>query len=282
MLLLTPDLAVLGLSSSMNTWNPGVASCDAPEDKVDGQQDITPSPGGSSGGLSYRNLIFGSGRKVNRPVSERARAAESIFATAAEDSECGYPTVKYANSSAFAPRGSRANIIEEDTSQVSVFDIMQHSSLWAELRGASQPYDSDNTNSWESAGFGKPFLPKYSFETIPREWKQDMKDMVLQALANKTLLGEEVLLECQCRPWDNAPLSPEFRAYFTKDTVITLLCELVKEGKVQLVQTFGKDWTVKDWNPRYRRSNVSNIENAAPVALKSRCMKIAKPWKRHV
>lgn len=267
----------------MNTWNPGSASCDAPEDKVDGQQDITPSTGGSSGGLSYRNLIFGSGRKVNRPVSERTRAAESIFATAAEDSESGYPTVKYANSSAFAPRGSRANIIEEDNSQVSVFDIMHHSSLWAELRGSSQPYDhNNNTNSLESAGFGKPFLPKYSFETIPRDMKQDMKDMILQALTNKTLLGEEVLLECQCRQWDNAPPSWEIRAHFTKDSVITLLCELVKEGKVQLVQTFGRDWTVKDWNPRYRRSNVSNIENAAPVALKSRCMKIAKPWKRHI
>ena len=261
----------------MNTWNPGAASCSAAEDKADGQQDVRVDPDANSNKLSYRNLIFGTGRKMNRPLSERTRAAESIFVTPSEDSELGYPVVSYANSSAFAPRGSRANIIEEEGSRI--FDLMNHSSLWAELRGASQPF---YPSAVESAGFGKPFQPKHTFETLPRNMKQDMIDMILQALGNKTLLGEEVLLECQCRQWDNAPPSwAEVRSYCTKDIVITLLCGLVTEGKVQLIQAFGTDWTIKDWNPRYRLASNPRNENAAPPApSKSKCMKIAKPWKR--
>jgi len=262
---------------SLNTWNVSSASCDAPEDKADGQQDIGPcTDRGGSGKLSYRNLIFGSGRKVNRPVSERTRAAESIFAIPSEDSECAYPTVSYANSSAFAPRGSRANIIEEDNDTFSVFTLLHHSTLWANLRGSSQPYKANPT---ESAGFGKPFLPKYSFETLPLNIKHDMKEMILSSLDNKSLLSEEILLECQCRQWNNAPPSwSQARAYCTKDAVITLLCELVKEGKLQLVQAFGKDWTTQDWNPRYCR--VSTNENATPPEPKSRCLRISKPWKK--
>ncbi|CAB9503547.1 CW-type Zinc Finger [Seminavis robusta] len=269
---------------SMNTWNPQSASCSAAEDSLENQQDVVPTTTGGSN-LSYRNLIFGSGRKVNRPVSERTRAAESIFATPIEDSETGYPTVKYANSSAFAPRGSRANIIEEENNQPSVFDIMHHSSLWAELRNACQPYNASSCGpSSSSAGFGKPFLPKYAVETIPREIRQDLKDIICRALGSKTLLGEEVVLECQCRQLPNVkPSWQEIRSCCTKDTVITLLCELVKEGRVKIVQAFGCDWTVQDWNPRYRLVN-SSKENAEPVASvaplkKSRCLKMAKPWK---
>ena len=261
----------------MNTWNPGAASCSAAEDKADGQQDVRVDPDANSNKLSYRNLIFGTGRKMNRPLSERTRAAESIFVTPSADSEGGYPVVSYSNSSAFAPRGSRANIIEDEGSRI--FDLMNHSSLWAELRGASQPF---YPSAVESAGFGKPFQPKHTFETLPRNMKQDMIDMILQALGNKTLLGEEVLLECQCRQWDNSPPSwAEVRSYCTKDIVIALLCGLVTEGKVQLIQAFGTDWTVKDWNPRYRlASNARNENSAPPAPSKSKCMKIAKPWKR--
>lgn len=257
-----------------NTWNPLSASCDAPEDRADGQQDIGPSsPSPSSGKLSYRNLIFGSGRKVNRPVSERTRAAESIFATPSDDSESAHPTVMYAASSAFAPRGSRANIIEDDNHHLSVFDLMQHSNLFTELRGACQPVNSSNS---DSIGFGRPFAPKYSFDAVPRNMRQDLKLLILESLGDTSLLGEEVAQECQSRRCENE----EARSYCTKDIVITLLCELVREGKVQLVQAFGRDWTVKDWNPRYRLSINTPFENAAHQMPKSRCMKISKPWRK--
>jgi hypothetical protein len=43
----------------MNYWAPASASCDAPEDKADGLQDIGFHAGAGVGKLSYRNLIFG-------------------------------------------------------------------------------------------------------------------------------------------------------------------------------------------------------------------------------
>jgi len=263
----------------MNTWNPGAASCSAAEDKAEGQHDIRVDSSADVGSnkLSYRNLIFGSGRKVNRPLSERARAAESIFVSPTDDPDLGYPTVAYANSSVYAPRGSRTNIIEDESDRVSVFDLMNHSNLWAELRAASRPCDAIE----DTAGFGDEFAPKYIIETLPSHIKSDMKKLILKALGNKTLLGEEVLLECQCRQFPGAPSSwAEARAYCTKNTVVILLCELVREGKVQLVQSFGENWTIKDWNPRYRLAvKPSNDKPSPPAPRQSKCMKIAKPWK---
>ena len=121
----------------MNTWNPASASCDAPEDKADGLQDIGFHTGSGSGKLSYRNLIFGNtGRKPNRPISERARAAESLF-IAPNDDEDAPPVVMYANSSAFVMRrkGNPA-FLQDDRGAMSVLELMSRSSLWAELRAA--------------------------------------------------------------------------------------------------------------------------------------------------
>ena len=199
-----------------------------------------------------------------------------------DDSEASYPQVMYANSSAFAPRGSRANIIEEENSTISVFELMNHSNLWAELRGVSQSLNLVPSSTEEGSGY--PSVSKYSFSALPPSMKQDMKDMIVRVLESRTLLPEEVLLACQTRPWENAPPSwAEVRAYCTKDVVITLLCELVTEGIVQIVQAFGMEWTVKDWNPRYKlASNTKNENVAPPPQANTRCMKIAKPWKRPV
>lgn len=268
----------------LNTWNPASASCEAPEDKADGQLDIG-AFGGSTGyggsKLSYRSLIFGSGRKVNRPISERTRAAESIFAAPVDESELAYPQVMYANSSAFAPRGSRANIIEEESNGISVFELMNHSNLWTELRGANPPVSPGS--SFDSAGFISSSQTKYPFITLPSTTKQDMKDMIVRVLETRTLLPEEVHLECHSKKWDDAPASwAEIRAHCTKDLVITLLCELVTEGTVEIVQAFGAEWTIKDWNPRYRLAMTARNGNGATVSAKpsTHCMKISKPWKR--
>ena len=106
----------------MNTWNVSSASCDAPEDKAEGLQDIDDK-------VSYRNLIFGNnGRKAHRPVSERARAAESLFA----DEEGA--AVLYAQSSAFVSRKQGNVIVVPEEEGMTVLEVMEHSQLWKQLR----------------------------------------------------------------------------------------------------------------------------------------------------
>jgi hypothetical protein len=64
---------------SMNTWEINLATCTAIEDKIEPQtketfntQSQIPLSSGSSGKLSYRNLIFGNGRR-QKNISERMR-----------------------------------------------------------------------------------------------------------------------------------------------------------------------------------------------------------------
>lgn len=65
----------------MNTWDINLATCTAIEDKLEPKtretfnvQSQIPLSSGSSGKLSYRNLIFGNGRRKKK-VSERMRSA---------------------------------------------------------------------------------------------------------------------------------------------------------------------------------------------------------------
>jgi hypothetical protein len=266
---------------NMNTWNPSSAACDAPEDKADGLQDtgVFGVSGSNAGKLSYRNLIFGSnGRKQNRPISERTRAAESLFATPSDDE--APPSVMYANSSAFVSRSKSAFV--EETEEMSVLELMSHSNLWAELRGVAQP------SAVTSGGVAvkQQRVPFYSFDSLPSPNKDALKDLLLHSLDSKTLTGDEVHLDVQGRQWENVPEAwLEIRSFCSLDVVITALCELVKEGKVDCVQSLGPNWTVKDWNPRYRRAREIDADRGVqpkPVNAhqSSRCMKIAKPWKR--
>jgi CW-type Zinc Finger len=279
---------------SMNGWNPSSASCDAPEDKAEGLQDIGifGSSGSSGAGkLSYRNLIFGSnGRKGNRPISEKTRAAESLFAVPSDDSDAP-SVVMYANSSAFVPR-SKANFSGDENESMSVLELMSHSNLWAELRGIAQPLVAHDGIAGSVGAFGKQQrVPFCSFDTLPSDMQESVKDLILHSLGTKTLSGEDILLEAQRRDWDNVPQGwSAIRAYCSINVVVMALCELVKEGVLECVQKMGPDWTVKDWDPRYRRAKSSfsvcslppqTVQEASPAAFPvSRCMKIAKPWKR--
>ena len=278
----------------MNTWNPSSASCDVAEDKAEGlHQDI--GVFGSSGGslkLSYRSLIFGSnGRRQNRPISERTRAAESLFLAPTDDPDAP-PTVMYANSTAFNARSSRSsnNNSADENEGMTVLELMSHSRLWKELRGETLPDSSESGN--------KPARdPFYSFDTLPVEMRQSMKDIILHALGNKTLTGDQVLLEAQCRNWDNAPEGwKAARAYCSINVVVTALCELVKEGVVDCIQKIGPEWEIKHWNPLYRRAKPrSSTSGGATVdaspavgahavmeseSKPTRSLKISKPWKR--
>jgi hypothetical protein len=263
---------------TMNTWS-GNATCEAPEDKADGLQDVGVFGGSGSitGKLSYRNLIFGNtGRKPNRPVSERTRAAESIFGVVSEDDD-STPIVKYANSSAFVSRSKHA----EEEPPLSVFELMNYSNLWAELRA--------NGGMGGNGVIVKPNMSAFTFDTLPIEVKQPVKDLILEVLGERTLTGEDVMLGSQNGNWENLSVAClNARPYCTINVVVTALCELVREGILECLREANATWTVADWTPRYRRPSHAllpqtpeEVQSASSLMrMGSRCMKIAKPWKR--
>jgi hypothetical protein len=265
---------------TMNTWDRRSATCEADEDKADpthrefgiyGSGVSTASYGNK---LSYRNLIFGQkGRKQNRPVSERTRAAESLFLTPTDPSSEGvsYPKVMYSNSSVFMPRNntaSKANT-SDNCAKPSLFDLMSRSNLWAELRGAS---------------IGKPDKVGISvsnslFDDMSGEMKRTMKQLILHALGSGKLACHEVLLEAQCRPWSSVPQEwAEIRASCTVDIVEGALHGLVADGLVERVSN-GAHGQVT--SPKYRRVSPPTVTPVVSKEIKvTRCMKIAKPWKK--
>lgn len=263
---------------TMNTWDQRSATCEAEEDKADpthrefgiyGSGVSTASYGNK---LSYRNLIFGTGRKQNRPVSERTRAAESLFLTPTDPSSEGvsYPKVMYANSSVFMPRNinaSKSNV-SDNCEKPSLFDLMSRSNLWAELRGARIGKPGKIGSSYANS----------SFDALSSEMKRTMKQLIVHALGSGTLACHEVLLEAQCRQWTNVPQEwAEIRALCTVDIVEGALHELIMDGLVESVSNAAH---AEVSSPKYR----SLTRTAMPAVNKeikvTRCMKITKPWKK--
>jgi hypothetical protein len=128
---------------SMNTWDIHLATCTAIEDKHEAspartsaqysEQSQIPTQFASSSKLSYKNLIFGSGRRLKN-ISERMRAQESLFSTQ-EENETDMsmpPIVAYANSKVFYNK-SLHKVTSFDGEgappPTSVFDILPSSSL---------------------------------------------------------------------------------------------------------------------------------------------------------
>jgi hypothetical protein len=244
---------------SMNTWNPGSASCSAAEDKADGLQDIF----NNNTKLSYRNLIFGSnGRKANRPISERTRAAESLFTAISDDSDAP-PTVMYANSSAFVSR-SKLHQVDENEGP-SVLDLMSHSHLWNQLRETPKTV--------------------LNFDALSSQARESMKDICLHYLGAQTLTGDQVHQQVRDRDWENAVMGwVAVRSYCTENMIVMTLCELVKKG---LLECFRVDGTLIDgyaWTTCFRRATTRTTEpSTCPVDLPptgSGSMKFSKPWKR--
>lgn len=216
---------------SMNTWNPDSASCTAPEDKAEGLTDIFNS---GADKLSYRNLIFGNGRKFNRPISERTRAAESIFASVSDDTDTP-PAVAYANSSAFISR-SKLNHMDENDG-FSVLDLMSRSSLWEDLR--------------LGVNGGKGLCP---FDNLSPEIKESMKDLILQSLGEMTMSGEEIANEIKHRDWGNVPLGwAAARPHCSLNSLVMSTCELVKEGVLECIKLY-PEGSEKPYILGYRRN----------------------------
>jgi len=225
---------------SMNTWNVNL-SCDDPEDKADGLQDVV-SPFASAGAMTYRNLIFGStGRKMNRPISERTRAAESIFGMVDD-------LVMYANHSAFVSR-SRGGVPStlEEVPGPSVFDIMSCSNLWSHLGQT-------------------PLLKNQTFDTLPETMKEPLKELLVQVLGEETMTMDDVVKAVAKQ--DLTGELVDAKPLLQENVVITALTKGVQEGKIQQAK---ESW---DGPAMFRRAR-----ELPPPLSPSRCMKRSKPWK---
>jgi hypothetical protein len=266
----------------MNTWSTSL-TCDDPEDKADGLLDVGfLGTSGASGKLSYRNLIFGNtGRKANRPISERTRAAESLFGTI-EEGEDVAPVVKYSNCCAFISR-SKAVSGSEETNGPSLFDVIQNCSFVSELRSIQEA--NSITGRYNETDTGDSLIFGQTYDTLPLEMKSHVKKLVLEALSSSAASGEEISEKVNsrnCEPLSDA--DARALSYCTINVVVTALCALAKEGVVEVVHPSGAMWTTSDWNPRYRVVRLPcapKLENCKSDFQRkdTRFMKISKPWK---
>jgi len=230
---------------------------------------------GNGSKLSYRSLIFGSGRRQNRPISERTRAAESLFScqTTDENNESARPPTRmYSNSSAFYHKGGINRTNPEETNTESFLDIMSHSSLWEDLAQGAQALQSmslaETTLSADDL-----------FNDLSKDdYIRSMKAMIYYAVGTNTLEGHEILFEAQCREWDDYRWS-NLRALCTIEVVTQFLESLIEDG---LVEAIHEEDSSGFQIIRYRRTpfDLCNAANHEAVSEpSSRCMKIAKPWK---
>lgn len=266
---------------TMNTWNPESASCESPEDKADAShQEVGSFVGltqGNPGKYSYRSMIFGTVRKHNRPLSERSRAAESLFMRPLDEEENPYPTVMYSKSSAFMPKISnftKSNNVEERAT--SIFDVLSNSDLWTELRGLGAPMPV------LSAGNQFQGQPKFlTFENLPDNIKEAMREIVLYTLGSSTLSGDDIIGEAQRFPWESLSKElVEIHAYLNADVIINTILSLVRDGLVEMTCLRDPSLPISQWIPKYRKVRSRRDPEAFEAMKSTRFMKIAKPWKQ--
>jgi len=294
---LPPDISADELPDiwdcSMNTWKPASASCNADEDKANAEHhEVGASEWqlrqSHAGKYSYRQMIFGTGaRKHNRPMSERTRAAESLFTQPSTDEENPHPTTQYSKSSVFMPRLSniqKANAMEEKDSTLSIFDVLRHSNLWEDLRNFEQKQNpgrvlsSSSANSGNISGISQK--PK-TYNSLSNETKHVMQDVVLQILDLRGMTGEEVVRKIQYYPWDVSTMKniSGIQNLCNADIIVNTLLDLVRDGIVEMA-TLRDDGPMSQWVPKYRKVKTNRAMEAIEAIKASRCMKIAKPWKQ--
>jgi len=272
---------------TMNNWNPSAASCDVAEDKADAHhQEVGASEWQlrqlHAGKYSYRQLIFGTGaRKHNRPMSERSRAAESLFIQpVTSDSETPYPTTQYSKSSAFLPRLTnfdKRHQIEENT--IGIFDVLRNSNLWEDLR--TMEMKPSKVLSSSTSALNIPGQKFKTYDSLSDEMKHAMQDVVLQTLEFGCLTGDEITGKAQWYPYETSIKGVNgIRGYCNEDIIIHTLLDLVRDGLVEMATVKDPFLPVSQWVPRYRRVGTRRAFEAVDAIKKSRCMKIAKPWKQ--
>ena len=269
----------------MNTWNPSAASCDVAEDKADAHhQEVGTTEWqlrqNHAGKYSYRQMIFGTGaRKHNRPISERSRAAESLFIQPVNNDEQSYPVTQYTKSSAFLPRLTnfdKRNAIEENT--IGIFDVLRHSNLWEDLRTMDMTPPKVLSSSTSSLNIPGQKLKTY--DCLSDEIKHAMQDVVLQTLEFGCLTGVEITGKAQWFPFETSIKGVAgIRGYCNEDIIIHTLLDLVRDGLVEMATVQNPFCPVSQWVPSYRRVGTRRAIEAVEAIKASRCMKIAKPWK---
>jgi len=243
-----------------------------------------------AGKYSFRQMIFGTGaRKHNRPMSERSRAAESLFTQPSIDEENPHPTTQYSKSSAFLPRMSnfqKANAAEEKANTLGIFDVLRNSNLWEELRQLEHTpvagtvlSSSSNTISGNSSNNqqGK------TYDSLSDDVKHTMQDVVLQILDLNVMTGEEVIGKAQWYPMDTTSMKSSvsnIHGFCNEDIIINTLLDLVRDGIVEMATLRNPLTPVSQWVPKYRRVRTNRAMEAVEAIKASRCMKIAKPWKQ--
>ena len=124
---------------SMNTWNPKEASCVADEENYNektyttimGIGASTNANAAPSSKLSYRNLIFGTGRKSNRPYADRAKTEDSLFAISNDNG--GY-SMLYSNCNAYFTKKSETKHVKGGR----LFYILRKTEFWQDLRKTNE------------------------------------------------------------------------------------------------------------------------------------------------
>jgi len=116
---------------------------------------------------------------------------------------------------------------------------------------------------------------------------QSMKAMVYYALGVQTLPLHDILLECQCREWEDLQWV-DLRASCTLESVQLALNALVKDGLVEVPSTSSDYNEINRDMITYRKKQIAGndvgnnkTQNGEQIKKRSRCMKISKPWKKH-
>mmetsp|Transcript_41804 Transcript_41804/g.75269 ORF Transcript_41804/g.75269 Transcript_41804/m.75269 type:complete len:1351 (-) Transcript_41804:454-4506(-) len=306
---------------SMNTWDINLATCTAVEEKHEAnppprgasgkksvsttaateqysEQSQIPTSFGSSSKLSYRNLIFGSGRRRQKNISERMRAQESLFSSQLEEEAdmSTPPTVVYANSNVFFNKSlKKATSFEDDEGgagvaspeRTSVFDIVSCSRVWQELNNNASTFHMQNSAAYNAVGYEKYCQPNGA---LNQEAVDTLKAMAYFGLGSKTLVGHEILLEVQCcgggshQDWNVPAHWLELRSLCTIEIINFILEELKKDGLVEMICGATPKSSFSLENVFYRRILGPEHNALLPsvqevIDQRSSCLKIRKPWK---
>jgi len=262
---------------NMNTWNPSVADCNVAEDTSEAEHhtvEYTILNGSgvrqTTNKLCYRHLVQG-----GRQISERARTAESIFVTyeiPGTDSKT-VASLMYNVSSAFVPKGQNPKKLPlTDKNTPTLFNILRKSRMYDELNGTNivSASDNDDYDEKESESLKNEQNARTS-ETVTA-CENILKDLVYHALGENTLTCDEILLEAQCRNWNNGEQFATVRALCNLQNVQKAIYDLIQERTVEGIE--GKLLSGEK-SIRYRRFT----GEMSVLVKKCRSMKIAKPWK---
>ena len=269
---------------SMNTWDINSATCTAIEDKHEAspartaqyneQSQIPTSFSGSK--LSYRNLIFGIGRR-QKNISERMCAQESLFSSQQENESdmSAPPSVMYSNSKVFFNKNQNKVASfddEEEPSPISVFDIVSHSRVWHELNNSASAFHAQSLSASNEVGYER-FCNRDG--SLNKDTVDTLKAITLDTLGNKFLVGDEILLAVQCHHWNVPSHWMELQTRCTIEIINFVLDELIKDGLVEAI--YDPDSPNYLEIAYYRRT--PGLEKHIDQRPTSSCLKIRKPWK---